>query len=196
MTNVFDSASYPETEPDVLVQGDRWTWKRTDLTEYPPASYTLTYEVVEERAGTRRSFTLTAAGSGSDHVIEVGAADTAVHTAGTYRWAAYITRDSDSERARIGTGTWRVAPDLATDQSDHRTFAQQQIERLEATLAALSARQESNYSIAGRSAVLRELTETRKELNHWKWVRSGEIATERAKRGLPSPNVIKSRFKA
>ncbi len=42
--SLFDSADYPETEPNILIAGDRWVWKRTDLgTDYPPAAFSLKY---------------------------------------------------------------------------------------------------------------------------------------------------------
>ena len=45
MSNAFDSANYPETEPATIIAGDRIAWKRTDLGgDYPPASYALSYK--------------------------------------------------------------------------------------------------------------------------------------------------------
>ena len=36
MSNLFDRANYPTQEPDELVVGDRWVWRRDDLvSEYP-----------------------------------------------------------------------------------------------------------------------------------------------------------------
>ena len=45
MANLFDRDNYPQQEPETLVVGDRWVWKRPDLvSDYPTASYALTYE--------------------------------------------------------------------------------------------------------------------------------------------------------
>ena len=39
----------PEGEPKRVVAGDTWTWKRSDLaSDYPPASYGLTYALRRE----------------------------------------------------------------------------------------------------------------------------------------------------
>ena len=44
MANLFDRANYPTQEPDLLVVGDRWVWRRPDLVaDYPTADYALTY---------------------------------------------------------------------------------------------------------------------------------------------------------
>ena len=195
MTNAFDSVNYPETEPDVLVIGDRWTWKRTDLTDYPPASYTLSYEAVQQAASALARISITATGSGSDHLVQVASTTTDDYSAGTYAWAAYITRASDSARIKIGSGSWRIDADFATSEEDPRTFAQQQVDRLEAVLAKLSERQHESYSVGGRQAALRQLADTRRELNHWRWVRAGEINSERVRRGHRSTNTARARFR-
>ena len=44
MSNFFDLDNFPTVEPEPLIIGDRWVWKRTDLgTGYPPSSYAITY---------------------------------------------------------------------------------------------------------------------------------------------------------
>jgi hypothetical protein len=40
MANLFDRANYPTQEPDTLVIGDRWMWRRPDLASiYDPSEY-------------------------------------------------------------------------------------------------------------------------------------------------------------
>lgn len=75
MGNAFDSVNYPTTEPEEMVIGDRWLWKRPDLAiDYPSSSYSLSYVADKQGAGST-SFTLNA--SGSEHSIEVASATTA-----------------------------------------------------------------------------------------------------------------------
>ena len=52
MSNLFSSDNYPTVEPEVLIIGDRWLWKRTDLgSDYPHASYALSYNARLQGAG-------------------------------------------------------------------------------------------------------------------------------------------------
>ena len=52
MANLFDRNNYPTQEPDLLVVGDRWMWRRPDLVaDYPTADYALTYEFHEDSGG-------------------------------------------------------------------------------------------------------------------------------------------------
>ena len=52
MSNAFDRNSYPTVEPEVLVAGDRWVWKREDLvSDYPIADYALSYEFHSDSGG-------------------------------------------------------------------------------------------------------------------------------------------------
>jgi hypothetical protein len=77
MTNAFDSANYPTTEPTELVAGDMWRWKRSDLnTDYPNSAYTLKYALRLQGAGTTE-IEITASASGLEYIIEVGSSTTA-----------------------------------------------------------------------------------------------------------------------
>ena len=52
MSNLFSSYNYPTVEPEVLIIGDRWLWKRTDLgSDYPHASYALSSNASLQDAG-------------------------------------------------------------------------------------------------------------------------------------------------
>ena len=96
MANLFDTTNAATTEPEKIVAGDRLIWKRTDLNaDYANSAYTLKYSARLEGTGSTE-IEITASASGSDYLIEVASAVTANYTAGTYRWQAYITRNSDS----------------------------------------------------------------------------------------------------
>ena len=52
MSNLFDAANAPETEPELIVAGDQAQWKRTDLgVDYPNSAYSLKYSSRLEAAG-------------------------------------------------------------------------------------------------------------------------------------------------
>src|SRR3990167_6523812 len=120
MGNAFDSANYPTREPIELVIGDRWAWKRTDLgADYPPASYALSYSMRLEGTGATE-IGINASESGSDYLVEVASVTTAGYTAGRYRWQAYITRSSDSERVMIDSGLGEGKPNSDASPADPR----------------------------------------------------------------------------
>jgi len=150
MANAFDSANYPESEPAELIAGDRWVWKRTDLgSDYPPASYALSY--VARREDTGFEITINASESGSDYLVEVAKATTIGYPAGRYYWQAYITRSSDSERVTVSSGTFEVIADRDTDTADPRSHARKVLAAIEAVIEGRASRDQEEYSIGGRS---------------------------------------------
>ena len=191
MANLFDSAEYPITEPEVLTLGDRWTWKREDLgTDYPPASYALSYEARLEGAGST-SFSINASESGDDYIIEIASATTAGYTAGTYSWALYITRSSDSERLKLDSGKFEIVENLATSSADPRSHAGKMVAYLETTLESLAQKLTTAYSVSDRSNTLRSIDEVRTELNYQKTVYNREIQKDRALSGkLTGQNIL------
>ena len=118
---VFDTGNIPTTEPATIVAGDLLQWKRIDLgTDYANGSYTLSYKARLEgtSAGSSVVITITASASGDDYLVSVGQSTTASYTAGDYRWQAYITRNSDSERLTIDSGTFEVAANRSASTAD------------------------------------------------------------------------------
>ena len=104
MANLFDSANYPNREPEVIIAGDFISWKRDDfVSDYDPASYALSYSARKDGAGST-SIAITASESSTSYYVEVGSSTTANYTIGDYRWQAYITRSSDSERVLVDEG--------------------------------------------------------------------------------------------
>ena len=194
MANLFDSGQYPTTEPETLILGDRWTWKREDLGgDYAPASYALSYDARLQGAGAT-TFTITASESGDDYIIEVASATSAGYTAGTYSWALYITRTADSERVNLGTGKFEVLENLATSTADPRTHAGKMVDFLEATLESLAQKLTTAYSVSDRSNTLRSIEETRSELNYYRTVYQREIQKDRALSGKKTGQNILVRF--
>lgn len=147
MSNLFDSANYPTREPDQLVVGDRWVWKRTDLgADYPPASYTLKYSLRLENGGTTE-IEIIAAASGSDYLIEVSQTTTTGKTAGRYRWQAYIVRNSDSERVTVGSGIVELLANRDAATTDPRSHARKVLDSIEAAIEAFAANTVKSYTI-------------------------------------------------
>ena len=99
MANQFDRSNYPTQEPDELVVGDRWVWRRDDLvSDYPLAAYALSYEFHEDSGGGgSHKFTINATEADDSYLVEVSSSTTAGYNDGDFIWYALITRSSDSQ---------------------------------------------------------------------------------------------------
>ena len=178
MTNAFDSANYPTSEPTELVSGDRWAWKRSDLNaEYANSAYTLKYALRLQGAGATE-IAITASASGLDYIVEVGSSTTAAYTVGRYTYQTYITRNSDSERLTIGSGEIELLANRDEATTNPITNLRQRLENLDAAILTLTTKTASAYSIAGRSFSYVDLP----ELQRMRDQTAGEINTKTRKR--------------
>jgi enamine deaminase RidA (YjgF/YER057c/UK114 family) len=195
MGNAFDSANYPTREPETLVVGDRWMWKRTDLgADYPPASYTLKYSL-RLGAATTAEIEIAAATSGSDYLVEVASATTAGYTAGLYVWQAYITRTSDTQRVLVDSGTITVVVNRDVSTADPRSHARKVLASIEAVLESRATRDQEEYSIAGRSLKRTPIPDLIVLKDKYTTAVSNEIAAERIAKGLGDPRRIGVRLR-
>lgn len=193
MGNLFDSTNYPDGEPGRLVVGDRWLWKRADLgVDYPPASYALTYSLRLESAGTE--IEITASESGGDYLVEVASATTAAYTAGKYRWQAYITRSSDSQRITIGTGWVEVVANRDAATGDPRTHARIVLAAIEAVIEGKATKDQQSYSVEGVSLSRYAWPELVALRARYRDEVAREDAAERRAAGKPSRRKIRAMF--
>lgn len=153
MANLFDRENYPTQEPDTLVIGDRWVWRRNDLiTDYPSATYSLTYHITKDSGGGGSNhISITATAISDAYIVEVASATTASLTDGDYVWQAYITRTADSERFVIDTGQVKLIPDFDNDETDMRSFAKKALDNIEAVIQNRATIDQASFSIANRS---------------------------------------------
>jgi hypothetical protein len=198
MPNQFDAANYPTREPLELTIGDRWQWKRVDLgTDYPPASYTLKYAARLDGAGANE-IEITATASGADYLIEVPSATTLQFTAGTYRWQAYITRNSDSQRITLNSGSFEAKPNRDAALTDPRSWAKQCLDSIETAIKGVVANPTKTYQIStatgSRSVTRRDLSELLIMRQNLKAEVDAEKLTERIAAGLGDSRRIGIRF--
>jgi hypothetical protein len=194
MANLFDSANYPNREPEVIIAGDFISWKRDDfVSDYDPASYALSYSARKDGAGST-SIAITASESSTSYFVEVGSSTTANYTIGDYRWQAYITRSSDSERVLVDEGIWEVVSNYASATDDPASFAKTMVDNLETTLKDLSTRLTTSYSIADRSNTLARMEDVRNQLVFYRAEYKREIMKQRAINGQPTGNNVLVRF--
>ena len=194
MADLFDSTNYPTTEPELLVIGDRWVWKRTDLgSTYAPSSYALSYRARLLGAG-GTNFSFTASESGTDYIIEVASSTTVNYTAGIYAWNMYITRSSDSERIALDSGKFEVKTNLVTSEADPRSHSAKMVDHLESTMETLGQKFSTAYSISDRSNTLRSMDEVSTQLNSYRAIYNREVMKDRAKSGRRTGQNILVRF--
>lgn len=193
MANKFDSTNYLDTEPNELQLGDFWAWKRTDLsTDYPTASYTLSYEFNLVDGSTVSNFSLTATESNNEYIIEVS--NTTSYTAGEYNWIAYITRSSDSARIKLSEGFTEIQENYATTTSSVRSHAKKVLDAIEAVIENRATMDQSSMSIAGRSLSRLTIDELLQFRDRYKAEYLKEVKKARIKNKKDSGNTIKVRF--
>tara|TARA_R100000278_G_scaffold122939_1_gene110565 strand:- start:451 stop:1041 length:591 start_codon:yes stop_codon:yes gene_type:complete len=196
MANLFDRANYPTQEPDLLVVGDRWVWRRPDLVaDYPTADYALTYEFhLDTGGGGSKKFTITATETSTDYIVEIASATTASYTAGEYNWYAFITRSSDSQRLSVDEGRTKLEIDFANTNADSRTHAKKVLDAIEATIEGRASQDQMSYSIAGRSLSRMSIDDLLKFRDRYRAEHEKTIKKLRIKNEQDTGNTIKVRF--
>ncbi len=196
MANLFDRENYPTQEPDLLVVGDRWTWRRPDLVpDYPTADYALTYEFHQDSGGGgSHKFTITATETTDDYIVEIASATTASYTAGEYNWYAFITRSSDSQRIAIDEGHTKLELDFANTNADNRSHAKKVLDAIQAVLENRASQDQMSYSIAGRSLSRMSIDDLMRFRDRYRAEYNREIKLKRIKNEQDTGNTIKARF--
>lgn len=196
MANLFDRDNYPKQEPDLLVIGDRWTWRRPDLVaDYPTADYALTYEFHEDSGGGgSHKFSITATETTDDYLIEIASATTATYATGDFHWYAFITRTSDSERIAIDDGYAKIELNFADTNADHRSHAKKVLDAIEAVLENRASQDQMSYSIAGRSLSRMSIDDLMRFRDRYRAEYNRELKKWRIKNKQDTGNTIKARF--
>ena len=195
MSNIFDRVNYPTQEPDTLVVGDRWVWRRDDLvSDYPLDEYALEYRFTEDSTGNTNAFTIAATEAESTYLVEVASAVTASLTAGDYQWAAFIIRSSDNQRVVVDQGRTEILPNLQNTTADLRSHAKKVLDAIEAVLENRASQDQMSYSIAGRSLSRMSIDDLMTFRNRYRAEYLREIKLARIKNKQASGNTIKVRF--
>ena len=194
MANLFDTDNVPTTEPATIVAGDLLQWKRTDLgTDYANGSYTLSYKARLEGTGST-VITITASASGDDYLVSVGQSTTASYTAGDYGWQAYITRDSDSERLTIDSGTFEVVANRSASTADPRSHPKIMLDKIESVLSGRADGDVAAYSINGRSLTKIGIDELMTWRDRYRAEYLREVRAERRDNGQGTGSTVLARF--
>lgn len=196
MANLFESANYPSQEPETLVVGDRWVWQRPDLvTDYPTDQYALTYEFhCDSGGGGSHQFTITATETTLAYVVEVASTVTDNYTAHQYKWYAFITRTSDSERVAVDEGMTTLVANYADTNADLRTHAKKVLDAVQAVIENRATIDQSSFSIAGRSLSRMSIDELFLVRDRYRAEYNEEVKKARIRNKKPSGNLIGVRF--
>ena len=195
MSNLFDSENYPGRVPQTLTVGDIWNWKREDIvSDYPPASYTLTYSFrLLSSAATEIALTGSViTESATAYTISVPDSTTVSYTKGDYTWQEYISNATD--RIVLNTGFVTLEPNLDADTSDPRSFWAKVLDAIEATIENRASIDQSSMSIAGRSLSRMTIDELLTLRDRARFETGKEINKARIAKGLGNSSTIKARF--
>lgn len=196
MANLFESANYPSQEPETLVVGDRWVWQRPDLvTDYPTDQYALTYEFhIDSGGGGSHKFTITATETTTAYIVEVASTVTDDYTADQYKWYAFITRTSDSQRVAVDNGMTTLVANFADTNADLRTHAKKVLDAVQAVIENRATIDQSSFSIAGRSLSRMSIDELFLVRDRYRAEYNEEVKKARIRNKKPSGNLIGVRF--
>jgi hypothetical protein len=196
MANLFDASNYPSQEPETLVVGDRWVWQRPDLvTDYPTDQYALTYEFhCDSGGGGSHKFTVTASETSTAYVVEVSSVTTAGYNAHQYKWYAFITRTSDSQRVAVDNGITTLVVNYADSNADVRTHAKKVLDSIQAVIENRATVDQSSFTIAGRSLSRMTIEELFMVRDRYRAEYNEEVKKARIRNKKPSGNLIGVRF--
>ena len=195
MSNLFDAENYPGAVPQTLVVGDIWNWKREDIvSDYPPASYTLTYSFrLLSSAATEIALSGSViAESATAYTISVPDSTTVGYTKGEYTWQEYISNGTD--RIVLNTGTVNLEPNLDADTTDPRSFWKKVLDAINATIENRASIDQSSMSIAGRSLSRMTPEELFTMRDRASYEVTKELNKARIAKGLGNSSTIKARF--
>lgn len=153
----------PTTEPDPLVAGATWTWKRT-FSDYPASDWTLTYYFLLETGSTAFNFAATA--DGDDFLVEEAMATTATRDPGSYLWQAFVTDGTD--KVLVDRGCTEIIADFTTSTADPRTHAQITFANLEAVVEGKSTKDIMETEINSKKLKRMSWSELLAAYNHFK----------------------------
>lgn len=196
MSNAFDRQNYQSQEPDSLVLGDFWAWKRDDLADtYPTASYSLTYEFHEDSGGGgNHKFTLTAVEANDTYYIEANSSTTTSYVIGDYIWEAHITKTADSNRIMVDSGRTSISENLANTNADLRSHAKKVLDNIQAVIEGRATIDQSSFSLGGRSLSRMSIDELMTFRDRYKAEYLKEIKLARIRNKQGSGNTIKVNF--
>lgn len=188
-------ADIPTNEPFSIRAGDTWAWTRT-LDDYSAATWVLKYRF---KHPTATGFEIVSTASGTDHAVSVAAATTTAYTAGTWSWSAWVQDIATGlEKYTVDAGTMEILADFrsgaATTTLDDRSHARKVLTAIEAVIEGRAAKDQEEYTIAGRSLKRTPIPDLIKLHARYTAMVAGEDAAAKLANGLGIARTIGVRF--
>ncbi len=184
----------PEIEPQEIFAGDRWQWKRTNLSDFPATTWTLTYYLRGNFAGGQVDLAATA--DGANFEIDVDPAITATYTPGVYYWSAFVS--STDDRKLVGQGRLTVKPNPVdiTQPTDGRSHARTVLDALNAVIERRATTDQQRYvfQAVGRSVDRMPIADLLKFRDYYAGLVFAEEQKEKVARGEATGKNILIRF--
>lgn len=142
----------PEKEPVRIYAGDRLQWKRTDLSDFPATTWTLTY-YLRSNIPSAGQIDIVAAADGSDFEVDVDPTVSSEYVPGVYYWSGFVSSSGDRKLVAQGRLEILQNPTEITSPVDGRSQNRRILEAVEATIArrASSDMQRYVFQAIGRS---------------------------------------------
>lgn len=182
--------SIPTREPQELYVGATTRWRKS-LSDFDPASATLSYAFVKSDGTEHFTVTATDNGDGS-FLVTVAPSDLTGATAGDWRWQAWA--EESGERTPVARGRITVRPDFAAGAVDERVEAEKILAAIESLLAGKFDKDASSYSIGTRSLTSYAPSELLELRNYYKAEVARLIREERIAQGLATSSKIRTRL--
>ncbi len=199
MANLFDTTNAPKVIPRAFVKGDYVSWRLAQYSaDYPPASYSITYNFRRDGEPSRE-FTVQGAEDSGDYLFELEPSETNDKQieVGAYAWDLYIEQNSDNRRITVDQGLLRVVANKADDSSDPRAFPRKMIAEIQR--AILGRATNNQLDILASSIGLEEnVTRDTEKLKQWlQYFEAEQVAANRkwrARQGRAHSGQIKARL--
>jgi hypothetical protein len=142
-----------QTEPQILVAGDSWTWNKT-LASYPPAEgWVLGYAIRGQSVLANTDVAV--ASNSAGYTVTVAKAKTAPLIAGAYQWQSFVDKASTGEHYTVEAGVFTIVASMsAVVDNSAVTHIERVLIKLEAEIEARltgTGSSHESYSINGRS---------------------------------------------
>jgi len=116
------------------------------------------------------------------------------YTADQYKWYAFITRTSDSQRVAVDNGMTTLVANFADTNADLRTHAKKVLDSIQAVIENRATVDQSSFTIAGRSLSRMTIEELFMVRDRYRAEYNEEVKKARIRNKKPSGNLIGVRF--
>ncbi len=187
------AATIPTKEPDIFVVGDTVKWNRTDLSDYPATTWTLTYYFYNSS----KSFSVAATADGSTYSVVISATTSAGYTAGDYKWDAYVSYGTERYKVDTGYVTLKANSGALTGGTgyDYSSTIKKIFDAIEAVIYGRASKDQSSYTIAGRTLERTPIADLIRLRNFYKSELERELAAEKINLGDTPAGKIRVRFR-